>query len=652
MPDPRTFLPTLPARAADALIGAFAMWQALALLCVYGGLSFDTLTLLSPLAVLAGLLPLWTRPEEVAPADEPAPPPVPWASLAALLVACAGAWAARGSLGLFGATLAMVPLGLVLWNPRQPLERGHPTSLRATGADAAALFGVALAAMAVTTWVKQTDPDDGYYLSAVYGHLAYPTLPVLSFDTIHGDPTVPIQQIIHRPQTFEVFVAWVCRVLGTDPADAYWIGVPALFAAASALAHWVLAKAFAPRLAWLATPLGFALLCTWGDGRDTLGKYAFCRLYQGKAVFVTVFAPLVLYAAYRYTTEPSPRSWVRLAAAQLAATTFTSTALVMAPLGAGLAVLAGAGTRPERGRVALAGWASSVPVLLALGAMAWELEAGGGLRSDGQLESTTTSLGPHLAGPVLLGLVLGALALRHLGSPGAVFLARYGVVALLLVLNGVTPSLLGARFADLLNWRSFWAVPLPAILAVGLAGACVSAVTHPKRDAVLGVVALGVLAVFATGTWSVSGRGVGHGWAEHKVNARLVRVADQIVARTRPDDVVAAPPLLGQYIVLRPVRPRMVGLWNRWTTNLGRYWGPEETDRRLRVVKYVRGHDNGPPPFADLDALCVRVLVTDPEVRRKPRGLEGLGRHGFSERKVGTYTVWDRPRASLPAPCR
>lgn len=650
---PSLLVARLPASAVDALIGAFAAWQGLALACVALEASFGTLVLLSPLAVCGLALPLWTRPWDAEVGNDAPAAPVAGGLVGLALAVAAAAAYTDGQLGLFWTAMGVLPLLAVLVAPRQPLAAGPPPDLSAGPLDWAALVATGAAAAALTLWIKQTDPDDGFYLTVAIGHLQNPGLALLSFDTVHGDTTVPIQQVLYRSETFEVFVAWVAKLSGYDPRSAYWLGVPAFFAACSALAHWVVARAFAPRLAWLATPVGFAVLCLWGDGKDAIGKYGFCRLYQGKSVFVTVMAPLVLYAGYRFVTAPSRRSWARLMLVQLAATVFTTTALVMAPLAAGLTVLAGLERR--RPDVAAAGLASSGPTLVVLVWMAIELRRAGGLVEDGHMEAITTSLGAYHGGLALLGLGLAALALRMQSQPGGVFLARYGVASVLVVLNGATPAMLGSNVAELLNWRSFWSVPLAPILAVAVAGGLGAGVAAVRERTAphlaVAAVAAGLAYAFWQGPSAIDGRGVGRDWMAWKVSHALMQEADRIVALTSPDDVVAAPPILGQYVILRPVRPKVVGVWYRWTASLRRHWGKDESDQRIRVVKYARGHDKGPPPLADLDAQCVRVLVTDRAVRRRPNGTAGLDGLGFVRRNGRAYDVWVRERADLPAFC-
>lgn len=645
----------LPISLVDAFVGVLALWQVLALGCVYGRLSFDTLCLIAPLALAGLALPFVTRPwDEARPGADPLP--VPWALLGpTLLVALvAAAASALGTATTAVLAFALLPLLLAQVAPHLRPEDTAANELDARVVDVLAVGLTAVAAVLLTSWLRRPDVDDAYYVTAVLGHLEHPRLAVLSFDTVHGDPSVPIQQLIHRPQTYEVLVALLARALGLDGRTAYWLLAPALWAAATPLAHWALAKALAPRLAWLATPLASLVLVVWGEGMRTYGQFAFGRLYQGKAVFATVLAPLLLYATFRFVTAPSRRTWLRLLAAQLAATTFTSTALVVAPLAVGLALLAGLGLDRRRIAVALAGLATCLPVLGVLGLVWVELRLAGGLVSEGKEEEAIGALGRHRAELALLLLALGPLALRA-RAEGAVWLARYAIGVVVVVLSGLGPSLLGGSAAALMSLRAFWAVPMGPLVGLAVAASLAAVVRGVLRRRP-GAFAVGLLgtslaaAFVVAGPWATGRMGVGRGFLEYKVLHQEDRVADAVFAVARPWDTVLAPPLVAQHVVMRPRRPRVVGVWYRYVDNLARWWGEAESERRNLLIAWVRGHGDE-PPVDELDAECVRIVVTAPSHRKHPETTAALEGMGFRRARVEAHDLWVRPVERLPGDC-
>ncbi|MCB9697733.1 MAG: hypothetical protein H6738_13200 [Alphaproteobacteria bacterium] len=651
----RPRLADAPWLVLDALVGWLAAWQLVALAAVYVGLSFDVLTALGVLAFGGALLPALTRPWEVPEReDEPVSAVRWWWVVPALLVmplAQQGLESRAMAVGVMA--LITLPLAAVHVAPRARVAPS--TELRADALDVVSLAVTGVAATLITTALCRPDVDDGYYLNEVLQTLLHPDLAVLSFDGIHGVPGAPLQQVIHRPQTYEALVAFVCRLTGGEPRTVYWLWMPAVVAALSPLAWWSVARQLVPRLAWLAVPLTLGVLCTWGDGPQTIARFGLPRLFQGKSVFVFAMVAVVVHASLRHASEGTWRSALRLAAAGLAASLFTSTALVVAPIAVGLALLAG--LRPDRAglRTFGTGLLTTTPLLITLVLSFLELRAAGGLASDGYQQADTTSLGN----------MRSALALAWLASvpwwmgdrPQRPLVARYVVVSVLIVASGLGPLLLGEVVADLLNWRTFWAIPFAVLMGVGAACGLEAGWRAIRAWRPMDVARVGWLALLATmfvraGDWSVEKDGIDVRFAEPKVKPAFEELADAVLALAGPDDVVAAPPDASQALAMRADKPKLVGVWVRYLNNLTRFWGQEETDRRLAVLEYTRGTKPMGLPADVLDTLCVRVLVVAAK-RRSENDREGLGAIGFTMvREVAGHVIWVRPRERLPGGCR
>src|SRR6185436_18038474 len=92
---------------------------------------------------------------------------------------------------------------------------------------------------------------------------------------------------------------------------------------------------------WLAAVLALiALLAAVGDAPRGYGNTALLSSWQGDAIAVFVFLPLVYAFAIRFALQPTGRHWLLLAAAQISALGCSATALWAAPLAALCALLA------------------------------------------------------------------------------------------------------------------------------------------------------------------------------------------------------------------------------------------------------------------------------------------------------------------------
>ena len=121
-----------------------------------------------------------------------------------------------------------------------------------------------------------------------------------------------------------------------------------------------------------------------GDAHRWYGNFAFVRIWQGKSIFLFVFLPLVYAYAVEFALRPTLRSWVLLAAAQIAALGCSSSAVWAAPAGA--LVAACCALRPTRAglrRALLVGLASAYVLGMGWGmkqALELDREARGGHR--------------------------------------------------------------------------------------------------------------------------------------------------------------------------------------------------------------------------------------------------------------------------------
>lgn len=330
-----------PTAAADTLTIALGCWAIYATTAVYSGWTFDRLVAtawLVPLAIVAACTMLLTGGSDAVGSRQersgtrtPAGA-VPLVTLAAAAVCCVLWWLGVAPYALFG-VVALCHLGAVSWLDRDggatPSSPIRPDLGRR---DLAALLVVAVAALLVTLAASRPDLDDAYYVNAIVTALDHPDWPLLKWDGMHGEEGVPINQVIHRPQTFELLVAVLARTSGISADTAYYVLFPALFALLFPIAQWLLCRQIDAGLAWLSIVLVFVVMLSWGDGHRAYGNFSFVRLFQGKGSFVTVVVPLITYYGVIFGRAPHWRPFVLLSLAQCAAVSLTSSALIMAPI--------------------------------------------------------------------------------------------------------------------------------------------------------------------------------------------------------------------------------------------------------------------------------------------------------------------------------
>jgi len=484
-------------RVVDGACWTFAVWTVTSHAVVALGGSLESL-LLAFVVSGAATLVAWRFGRRVFPRGtaEPAWPTDPPVSnprflaplqAAVVVMAVVGAtWLRHRPVELWWLGLLLLGVAALVLVLREEPPRVAP--LRGGSAEFA-LWTLAAFCVVVVLVSHRIDIDDSFYVNLAVAAADAPADPLLAEDTLHGVAGLPIHLPVYRLHSYEIW----------NGAVSYLTGIPALavfhFVSAS-LAACLLPLAFARLTRWL-TPacwpwtvaaVIFVLLAI-GETHRWYGNFALVRLWQGKAIFLFVFLPLVYAYAIEFVGRPSFRGWLLLAAAQICAVGCSSTALWIAPASA----LAGAAValRPTKQGMLRLGLAALASVyVLGIGlAMRVTLEESAPARAEQPSAAEVTSReqmlelrqqpGVQLA--KALEVVTGGDALR-VTTLAVVFGAwacwgtglarRFAVIVplavWLIVLNPYATGWLMENLTGPTYWRNLWALPVPLLLALVL----------------------------------------------------------------------------------------------------------------------------------------------------------------------------------------
>jgi len=670
----------LSERLCDQACLGFALWTLCAHAVVAAGGSLEALLGLfaaSALAALAlglalrrrrarGAGPPGTRARVPPPAAPPGRRPRPLLALsgAALGLAGALAFAASGSAIL----LWVLAVGILGAAALPFLLRDAPCSgPPARGASReGALFALALFSALVALAAHRPDDDDAFYVNVAVAAADAPGAPLLASDTLLGVPGLPLLLPAYRLHSWELWNAALSLVSGLPPiACFHWVSA-ALAALFLPLAHAQLLRLLLPRR-WLAAVgvLVFLLLAVGGVSH-WWGNAALLRIWQGKAVSLFVFLPLVQAHALAFALRPDARRFALLAAAQVAALGASSTAVWGAPLGAALAL--GAAVPPTRrgARVFAAGALASGYVLGA----GWLLVRA--LQAAAQVPSYEEPgvPGQRLAEALRLFLGDGRLALfgafawlagwaccpPGLGRRFAIA-APLGVS--LVLLDPWTENWVRAHVTGGSHWRALWSLPLPLLATFVL----MAPLRLPGPGALRGAACALGLALFAglvppmsalhPGNGSPESYRVRLGWPGLKVPEPAYRWARALHESVPPGERVLAPEEISTWLPTfpRPTHPLLVRSLYLWAQR--EELGEEEAALRAFLTRYVAGGEEGPKAAAVFRAGLADLGVHGVCLRNSPRAGEArriLGAAGFA-RRLGSvdYEIWTRPGPAGPA---
>lgn len=549
----------------DLVVLVFASWT---LYCYVLGLLGADYRLLFAMTFLPIALAVWVFFRSPKQTSEPATKPQPHSATLARLVI--GGFAAAGVVGVYLYTgnyvvfwiLTVIMLAL---NLRLRIQQSSAQLTEILPERMGVVVLLCLVAVTVTLIAHRPDADDSLYLSLVVGALDHPEQAILSCDNMYGEADLPLLESAYRLKSYELLVASLRHWSGIPVKLLYYLFFPSLFAVLVVAAHWLALREIGGQYAWLGAAVVVLSLIIWGDGNPTFGNFAFVRLFQGKAVLVSVLVPATVYYASRFARDRTWRNWLFLAAIQTAAIGISPSAIVVVPLAGAAYLLAVApDTRGFKligegflasGLVVVAGLAAFVAMPIeenppASIAAAWDLCNNAGTGLD-------TVLGlPERKALALFALLFVALLASQQGK-GRV-LSRYVLVLVVMIMIPLLPGALGI-VTERLTWRVFWAVPFPLFL--GLLTQQIAASGTPRQHAYrVGAAMVGVLFALTPGNWTLSAKnGTRLDFPGFKVDPGH-RVAQSIVDQTDPKDLVLAPPEIAQWLPSFSMHPRLVAV--------------------------------------------------------------------------------------------
>jgi hypothetical protein len=540
-------------RVCAGFVLLFGFWTILANIAVQLDLAFVSLRSLAPVVLILAIAAVIAahhfrrRDTSACSLETPEEPDfsVQWKNV--VLVFCAG---------ILGATYVFSHHYVIFWGLAclflftcylAHLNVANLTVLPAKSkpADILLFFLAISVSVLATVGVHRPDADDSLYINMSVSVLDAPYRAMLATDTLHGIPG-GFYLPTYRVHTVELLTALIADLTGLEPIAVAHLLLPPVFAFLSVCAAARLFQIFLrTNWAWAALVLVVVLIVA----RQThwmYGNFAYVRLFQGKAVLVTLMIPLIVTYAIEFFTTRRMTNWGLLALAQISAVGFTANALYVAPIAAGLA-LAGC-WRPSwetTRRVGFGLLASFYPLLLALlvkQEMAHKMLHTELVGKFLPLEDAVDKFfGSGVTQWAWLVTLTGAWAL--LRDPASRrWMIGFAFGFMLVFMNPLLDEFWAANLTGShLIWRLFWVVPLPALLAILLTGT-----VHFGRSKGLAIkwtavsAALLVMSIFVFGRPYANGNIV-IGMPRLKVPPDAYCTAKLLVHLARPGESVLAP---------------------------------------------------------------------------------------------------------------
>jgi hypothetical protein len=650
------------AQALDAFVVFFGSWTLYVHLLVYLGADFNTLLrfCLVPAAVGVAILYVLLRSGAPLPARElriqSHEPRVAWPFKLLGALAIVGVYAWTENYLLFWITSVVFLVVVLLDGSRAGRPGGRARQAEVTYAfEKWGVGAFIIVAVAVTLIAHRPDHDDAFYVSVAVSALDHPERPLMRYDGMYGEPRLPILGQFHRVRSYETFVALVSSVAGLAVPTLYYVVFPALFATLVVIAHWLALGQLGSGASLLGLAVVFVVLVSWGDEHRTFGNFSFVRLFQGKAVLVSVVIPAIVYYAARYAEQGCLRSWLRLALAQVAAIGFASSGIAVGPIAAGLVLLGAWSARPARAVVVSLGLlASFYPILLALVFLTTGRVSSAGAVIPAALSLSSAPLLEKVLGSgwhayVALFSLLAAPALPA-RSRRCLVLPGLALTTMFFALSPMASEFLG-RFVRSLSWRAFWGVPFPLIIGLAACGLATATEKFGRLTGIATATALAAAFALGPGSWTLSfeNRTVLAN-PGYKVSPEY-KVAEKAVALTPPGGLILAPWRVSSWIPLFRNHPRVVGVRRQYLSMVSEAFGERDARHRHKMVSFVergvRSKKSLVKFMRQVQRRPLTTIVTSPRFLGQRLLSRELRSHGFTRSDlVGGYRFWVRKEAS------
>jgi len=361
----------------------------------------------------------------------------------------------------WGLSLGFLAVSVIRLRPWVPAQITEPAPVtRRTGLI---LCSLAVTSMTLVFIAHRPDADDAFYVAVAADAVSHPELPVLAKDPMYGDHRLPLLLPVYAFSSIELLNGYLARTFGGEPILWAHTCMPLVLGALLPLAWAAFFRTLTRR--WI-LPTGFVMiiLLLLGEHHQSIGNFAFVRMFQGKAAFVSVMMPCLYALAFRFSATSSFRDWIFLALSVLSALGMSSSSIFVVPI---ILFVAIAVAWRSRWSAALGLFAVALyPLLLGFCTR-------GKIEDVAHLFPQTPALSSTLAGFcgqhgryfVLFGVLAAPTLLEELRSRQTMTL-----LSLILFLSLLNPFLFDILSKDVVTpvivWRLFWAFPIAGMAAL------------------------------------------------------------------------------------------------------------------------------------------------------------------------------------------
>ena len=375
----------------------------------------------------------------------------------------------------------------------QQQEQGQftpPPSIHSVG-----LFITSLSLIVLYLFSASTNADDTHFVSYVVGLLQHPDSVLFSKDVIFNESLPNHIFALNLGQSWELLIAFTASVTGVNHLTLYYLAAPCLLLFFVPWVTYAFLRIFSEKHAFLSAIVALVFLIFWSTNNHLHGYFFIPRFFQGKALLLMLFVPLVCIYTLLWCRTKQAQYLLLTGAAIVTCGGVSSTGLYVAGLIAGICVLAFSpwSALPLLRNLCLLA-VISVPNIVMLGVVKHNIdqtkahipvtiieselvEKSSAAMSASPLpakpeerpiQSMYWLFGDHYSLFLILALLFGALIVAAASSreQNAPMLRWLGLIFILCFSHPLASFLGSAIGLGNLIWRYHWAIPLSLVIGL------------------------------------------------------------------------------------------------------------------------------------------------------------------------------------------
>lgn len=508
---------------------------------------------------------------------------------------------------------------------------------------------ISMAAIGIAFIVNRSDLDDAFYVSVASFLSSNPTHTILSTDPMLGETNFPLIFPSYHFASFELLSGAIAYLMSVPAMDIYYIYLLPIWVVASVAATFLLTKEINPKHWLLAGSIAFLFTVLLGEMHRSPANFSYVRIFQGKAVFLSVIVPTFFYLTARFFSERGTKGDLfLLACCQVVSVGLSNFGMLMGPV-AGLGAIVSNFPLILKGELKKLYYAFAVLFIPLPYLIDVALESVGTSVRTFQFESSadvwTSVFGKNqqylmafliLAGPVI---AKSTVTRWRLAVPPLIFFALY--------LNPWLANFISKYVTTPpVYWRVIWSFPILIYAAIAFCLLMVD-LFEKKTPRMISVVLLIIalsLTIYSLPFHTLRTQNIGpfEGFATWKVPRDHLLVAKKSLEINTNGGRLLAPDEIAGVISRFEERPRLISTRGMYLSLMKPMVGESVYAPRQLLYDFVIGKDNTEIEKVRLAlrSLNVSVIVIS-YGNQKTDALSLLKSEGFKQREsLYGYTIW------------